>query len=164
MLNEAGIGADLCSLAEAVENSYVSTDIDWESEYYLNNAGGVGIGTTSDITPDGGSGGVTPGEPSYNSMATINGVSQSIAGGNVNATAPVTSVAVSGSNLGDVVFTAKVDGTGEAINPASHNANGASFTALNVEAGHSLVVYRGGTTWFTITAQAGDSGDDGDGD
>ena len=164
VLNEAGIGADLCSLAEAVENSYVSTDIDWESEYYLNNAGGVGTGTTSDITPDGGSGGVTPGEPSYNSMATINGVSQSIAGGNVNATAPVTSVAVSGSNLGDVVFTAKVDGTGEAINPASHNANGASFTALNVEAGHSLVVYRSGTTWFTITAQAGGTDDDGDGD
>jgi hypothetical protein len=29
-----------------------------------------------------------------------------------------------------------------------------SFTGLNVEAGHSLVVYHGGTVWFTITAQA----------
>jgi len=53
--------------------------------------------------------------------------------------------------------TAKVDGAGDAINPASHDANGATFTGLNVEAGHSLVVYHGGTVWFTVTAQ--DSGD-----
>ena len=100
---------------------------------------------------------MTPGQPSYNTSATINGVSQSIAGGSVNATAPITSVAVSGSNLGEVEFTAKVDGAGDAINPASHDANGATFTGLNVEAGHSLVVYHGGTVWFTVTAQ--DSGD-----
>ena len=154
VLNEAGFGSDLCSLAEAVEKSYIVNDIDMESEYYLNNAGGGGTGSTGDSTPSGGSGGVTPGQPTYNNTATINGVSQSIAGGSVMATAPITSVAVSGSNLGDVAFTAKVDGTGEAISPASHNANGASFTGLNVEEGHSLVVYRGGTTWFTITAQA----------
>ena len=110
---------------------------------------------TEDVTPSGG-GGVEPSQPNYDTAARINGVSQSIAGGNVAATAPITSVAVSGTNLGDVVFTAKVDGTGEAINPTSHNANGASFTGLNVEAGRSLTVYRGGTVWFTITAQ--DSG------
>ena len=80
----------------------------------------------------------------------------------MTATAPVTSVAVSGSNLGDVAFTAKVDGTGEAISPASHDAGGASFTGLNVEAGHTLVVYRGGTAWFTVTAQASGGGDNGD--
>ena len=74
------------------------------------------------------------------------------------ATAPVTSVAVSGNNLGEVAFTAKVDGSGEAINPSSHDANGAAFTGLNVEAGHSLVVYHGGTVWFTITAQASGGG------
>ena len=61
---------------------------------------------------------------------------------------------------GDVVFTAKVDGTGDAINPTSHDANGASFTGLNVEAGHSLTVYRGGAVWFTITAQASGGGPD----
>lgn len=160
VLNEAGIGADLCSLAEAVENSYVSADIDWESEFYLNNAGGIGIGNIGDVTPDGGSGGVTPGAPTYNTQAIINGTSQNIAGGSVNATAPITSVTVSGTNLGEVAFTAKVDGTGEAVNPTSHNAEGAEFTALNVEAGHSLVVYRGGTVWFTITAR-NPSGDDG---
>ena len=154
MLNEAGFGSDLCSLAEAVDKSYTVDDIDLESEFYLNNAGGSGTGATGDVTPSGGGGGVEPGQPNYSTTATINGVSQSIAGGSVTATAPVTSVAVSGSNLGDVAFTAKVDGTGEAISPASHNANGASFTGLNVEEGHSLVVYRGGTTWFTITAQA----------
>ena len=163
VLNEAGLGSDLCSLAEAVEKSYATYDIDLESEFYLNNAGTGGTGTTEDVTPSGGGGGVTPGQPVYNTMATINGVSQSIAGGSVTATAPVTSIAVSGTNLGDVAFTAKVDGTGDAINPASHDANGASFTGLNVEATHSLMVYRGGILWFTVTAQAPDD-DLGDGD
>ena len=162
VLNEAGLGSDLCSLAEAVEKSYATYDIDLESELYLNNAGTGGTGATEDVTPSGGGGGVTPGEPVYNTMATINGVSQSIAGGSVTATAPVTSIAVSGTNLGDVAFTAKVDGTGDAINPTSHDANGASFTGLNVEATHSLMVYRGGVLWFTVTAQ--DADDLGDGD
>ena len=152
VLNEAGIGSDLCSLSEAVEKSYATYDIDMESEFYLNNAGVGGTGTTDDVDPSGGSGGVTPGEPVYNTSATINGVSQSISGGSVTATAPITSVAVSGSNLGDVVFTAKVDGTGDAINPTSHDANGASFTGLNVTESHSLMVYHGGTLWFTVTA------------
>ena len=160
VLNESGFGSDLCSLAEAVEKSYTTSDIDMESEYYLNNAGLGGTGSTGDVTPSGGGGGVTPGQPTYNTSATINGVSQSIAGGSVTATAPVTSVAVSGINLGDVTFTAKVDGTGEAISPTSHDANGATFTGLSVAAGHSLVVYRGGTVWFTITAQASGGLDD----
>ena len=161
VLNEAGLGSDLCSLSEAIDKSYAAYEIDLESEYYLNNAGSGGTGSTEDVTPSGGGGGVTPGEPSYNTNATINGVSQSISGGSVSATAPITSVVVSGTNLGDVAFTAKMDGTGEAINPATHNANGATFSGLNVEAGHSLVVYRGGTLWFTITAQdpGGESGD-----
>ena len=155
VLNEAGFGSDLCSLAEAVDKSYTTADIDMESEFYLNNAGTGGTGTTEDVTPSGG-GGVETGEPSFNTTASINGVSQSIAGGSVTATAPITSVAVSGTNLGDVTFTAKVDGTGDAISPTSHDANGASFTGLNIAAGHSLVVYHGSTAWFTITAQ--DSG------
>ena len=157
VLNEAGLGSDLCSLAEAVDKSYATYDIDMESEFYLNNAGSEGTGSTGDVTPSGGGGGVTPGQPSYSTTATINGVSQSISGGSVTATAPITSVAVSGNNLGDVSFTAKVDGTGDAINPTSHDANGASFTGLNVAAGHRLMVYRGGNLWFTITAQ--DPGD-----
>ena len=155
VLNEAGFGSDLCSLSEAVEKSYATYDIDMESEFYLNNAASGGTGTTEDVSPSGG-GGVEPGEPSFNTTANINGVSQSIAGGSVTATAPITSVVVSGNNLGDVAFTAKVDGTGDAINPTSHDANGASFTGLNVAAGHRLMVYRGGNLWFTITAQ--DSG------
>ena len=154
VLNEAGFGSDLCSLAEAVEKSYIVNDIDMESEFYLNNAGGSGTGATGDVTPSGGGGGVEPGQPSYSTTARINGVSQSIAGGSVTATAPVTSVTVSGSNLGDVTFTAKLDGTGEAINPTSHDASGASFTGLNVEADHSLVVYRGSAVWFTINARS----------
>ncbi|MBQ9524311.1 MAG: hypothetical protein IJR69_04240 [Bacteroidaceae bacterium] len=160
VLNEAGFGSDLCSLSEAVEKSYATYEIDMESEFYLNNAGAGGTGTTEDVTPSGGGGGVEPGEPSFNTTASINGVSQSIAGGSVTATAPITTVAVSGTNLGDVAFTAKVDGTGDAINPTSHNANGASFTGLNVEAEHRLMVYRGGNLWFTITAQDSDGTDE----
>ena len=159
VLNEAGFGSDLCSLAQAVEHSYAAYDIDLESEFYLNNAGTSGTGTTEESTPSGGSGGVTPGEPAFNTQAVINGVSQSISGGTVTATAPITSISVSGSDLGDVVFTAKVDGTGDAINPTSHDANGASFMGLNVEAGHNLVVYHDGTVWFTVTAMAPSSGD-----
>ena len=157
VLNEAGFGSDLCSLTKAVENSYAAYEIDMESEFYLNNAGNGGTGNTDDVDPTGGSGGVTPGQPTYNTNATINGVSQSISGGSVTVTAPITSVAVSGTTLDDVAFTAKVDGTGDAISPTSHDATGASFTGLNVAAGHSLVVYRNGTAWFTVTAQ--DSGD-----
>ena len=160
VLNEAGFGNDLCSLMQAVENSYAVNEIDIESELYLNNAGVNGTGSTEDVTPGGGSGGVTPGDPLYNTTARINGTSQSIAGGSVTATAPVTSVVVSGTNLTDVTFTAKVDGTGDAINPTSHDETSAAFTGLDVEAGHSLVVYHGGTVWFTITAQpaGGNSG------
>ncbi len=158
VLNEAAFGSDLCSLQKAVDESYVTGDIDIESEFYLNNAGVGGTGGTESIAPSGGSGGVEPGLPSFSTTATINGTSQSIAGGSVNATAPVTRVAVSGSNLADVVFTAKVDGTGEAISPTSHDAVGAAFTGLNVAAGHSLVVYHDGTTWFTVTAQAASGG------
>lgn len=161
VLNEAGFGSDLCSLTKAVENSYAAYEIDMESEFYLNNAGNGGTGTTDDVDPTGGSGGVTPGQPTYNTNAIINGVSQSISGGSVTVTAPITSVAVSGTTLGDVAFTAKVDGAGDAISPISHDANGATFSDLNVAAGHSLVVYRGGTAWFTITAQAsGDGGNE----
>ena len=155
VLNEAGLGSDLCSLAEAVEKSYATYDIDMESEFYLNNAGAGGTGSTEDVTPSGG-GGVEPGEPSFNTTASINGVSQSIAGGSVTATAPITSVVVSGTNLGEVAFTAKVDGTGDAITPTSHDANGASFTGLDVAADHNLVIYRGGTVWFTVIAQSSD--------
>ena len=162
VLNEAGLGSDLCSLTKAIELSYAAYDIDMESEFYLNNAGMSGTGTTDDVTPSGGSGGVTPGEPSYNTTATINGVNQSIAGGSVTATAPITRVAVSGSNLGDVTFTAKVDGTGDAINPTSHDANGATFTGLTVTAGQRLVVYHGDTVWFIIAARDSDGGTDSD--
>lgn len=61
------------------------------------------------------------------------------------------------NNYIDVVFTAKIDGTGIAVCPISHDANGDSLMGLNVEAGHNLVVYHGSTVRFTITVQ--DSGD-----
>ncbi len=160
ILNEAGFGNDLCSLTKAIELSYAAYDIDMESEFYLNNAGMSGTGATDDVTPSGGSGGVTPGAPVYNTMAAINGVNQSVAGGSVYATAPVQTIVVSGTNLAEVSFTAKVDGTGDAINPTSHDANGATFSNLNVEEDHNVVIYHGGTVWFTVTARSSSIVDD----
>ena len=160
ILNEAGFGNDLCSLTKAIELSYAAYDIDMESEFYLNNAGMSGTGATDDVTPSGGNGGVTPGAPVYNTMAAINGVNQSVAGGSVYATAPVQTIVVSGTNLAEVSFTAKVDGTGDAINPTSHDANGATFSNLNVEEDHNVVIYHGGTVWFTVTARSSSIVDD----
>ena len=40
VLNEAGLGSDLCSLAKAVAYSYKTPEIDVESELYLDNADG----------------------------------------------------------------------------------------------------------------------------
>ena len=50
VLNEAGFGADLCSLEKAVEKSYAVAEIDIESELYLNNAdtGGNSDGNNGD--------------------------------------------------------------------------------------------------------------------
>lgn len=44
----------------------------------------------------------------------------------------------------------------------SHDAGGATFSGLNVASGHSLVVYRGGNVWFTVTSQASSGGTDTD--
>lgn len=43
VLNEAGFGRDLCSLAEAIEKSYAVAEVDIESELYLNNSGGGNV-------------------------------------------------------------------------------------------------------------------------
>ena len=45
VLNEAGIGSDLCSLKEAVDYSYKAPEIDIESEQFLNNSDGEGAGS-----------------------------------------------------------------------------------------------------------------------
>ena len=46
LLNKAGLGSDLCSLAKAVAYSYKTPEIDMESEYYLNNADEGGTSST----------------------------------------------------------------------------------------------------------------------
>ena len=38
VLNAAGLGRDLCSLAKAVEDSYKTPEVGIESEHYLNNS------------------------------------------------------------------------------------------------------------------------------
>lgn len=150
VISEANIGSDLCGLWTAVESSYQSDDIDVDSEYYLNNAGQGGAqGQTQEpATPST--------DPSYSNVVSLNGASQNIAGGSASVTAPLTSVVISGTNLSEAPVTALVDGTGAAITPTK-TATAITFSGLNVEAGHSLVVKKGTATWFTVTAETGGS-------
>ena len=68
VLNEAGFGSDLCSLTTAVENSYAAAPLDFESEYYLNNASsGSYNGTPTDNTSSQGGNTGTGGNPSTGS-------------------------------------------------------------------------------------------------
>ena len=68
VLNEAGLGSDLCSLTTAVESSYAAAPLDFESEYYLNNASsGSYNGTPTDNTSSPGGNTGTGGNPSTGS-------------------------------------------------------------------------------------------------
>ena len=48
LLNDTAFGSDLCSLAKAIKTSYVVPDVDIESEFYLNNAGGGDSGDSDE--------------------------------------------------------------------------------------------------------------------
>ena len=156
VVSEANLGADFNGLWDAVEASYQTGTIDVDSEYYLNNAGvGGSEGTSTPATPST--------DPAYNNVVSLNGASQNISGGSATVTAPLTSVVISGSNLSDAPVTALVDGTGAAITPVK-TASSITFSGLNVEAGHSLVVKKDGATWFTVNAAAPGSDDPEPGD
>lgn len=148
VISEANIGSDLCGLWDAIGGSYSSGDLDVDSEYYLNNAGeGGSQGQTQEPA--------TPGTSvTYNNNVLLNGVGQNISGGSASVTAPLNSVVISGTNLSEAPVTAQVEGSETVITPTK-SATTITFNNLNIEAGHTLIVKRNGTTWFTVTAEQG---------
>lgn len=157
VISEEAFGNDKCSLYAAVEESYTGSNLDIESEYYLNNAGEGGVQGSDD---GGSTSPVDPTTPQYNNTATINGVQQSIAGGSVSATAPVNSVTIGGSNLATTDPYAVKSGSTDHIDPSSTTETSINFTNLNVTAGQTITFYKGEgqPAWFTITAQAAGGG------
>ena len=165
VISEENLGSDKCSLYAAVEQSYTGSNLDIESEYYLNNAGEGGVQGSDDggsVSP------VEPGTPTFSNSATINGVQQSIAGGSVTVTAPVNTVVVTGTNLTSNLVYAVKSGSSEHIAPTSSTATSLTFSGLAVAAGASVAFFKAGgsgidTQWFAINAQAAGGDDDGDG-
>ena len=155
VISEAGIGSDLCGLWTAVESSYQSSDIDVDSEYYLNNAGQGGAQGTS-----------TPAEPStdpvYSNSVALNGTSQNISGGSVNVTAPLTTIGITGQNLATAPVKAKKVGSDTEYLPSTQTATMIGFTNLNIAAGESLQVLRNNVVWFTVSAIESSGGSDAD--
>ena len=148
VVSEAALGSDLCSLMDAVDRSYSGSDIDLESEYYLNNAG-VG-GTQGDASetpiPD------TPStDPTYNNTVSINGAQQNISGGSASATAPVNTIVISGTNLAEAPVTGRKSGASSDVTPTK-TATSITFSDLNLAAGESFTVKKNGATWFTVAS------------
>ena len=152
VISEEAMGADLCSLYDAVVGSYSSGEVEMESEYYLNNAGTGGA--QGELTPSE----PASDEPAVSTTATINGVAQNVAGGSVNVSAPLNSIALTGSNLADAELSIEVSGVAEPIAPTSKTANAASWTGLAIVAGKTVSVKLGSDTMFTITVQEAQSG------
>ena len=153
VISEAAIGSDLCSLLAAVEGSYVADELEVESDMYLNNAGQGGTqGEAEEASPSQNT------DPVYNSSVSINGTSQSVAGGSVTATAPVNTIAITGQNLEDSEAYLTVD-NGAAVQPATKTATAINFSGINATEGQVVRVYKAsGTLWFTVTAAAAGGG------
>lgn len=144
VLSEERIGSDLCSLYEAIYGSYSASDVDLENEAYLNNAGEGGA-------QSGNTGGITPStNPTYNSNVSINGVSQSVAGGSVMVDAPLNTIVIGGNNLSEApVYATKNNGA--QIEPVK-TATSITFSGLNAGAGDVVRVYKNGSLFFSVTA------------
>lgn len=153
------------SLYGAIEASQGVT-IDVLNALYLNNAG------TSAYAVSGGSSSPTPTptpEPSTqpavdsNVLITANGssASQSVAGGSVNVTQPLTKVEVSGTSLTEGYLKAGTqNNVSQATNMTLTGTSKATWQAADsgITAGGHLYVFKNGALWFTVNVQA--SGDD----
>lgn len=157
VLSEAALGSDLCSLGDAVENSYAADELDIESEMYLNNAGTGGVqGSAEEVVP-------TPStDPYYSNTVSINGTSQNVAGGSVNATAPVDTINITGQNLAESGAYLTVD-NGANVQPTTKTATAIGFTGIGATAGQTIRVYKSsGNLWFSVVAAAPGNDDSGD--
>lgn len=152
VISEANM-TDKVSLEDAATEE--SGDLDLiNDDAYLNNAGTGGAQGAETV--------VTPGDdsPVINSTASINGVSQNIAGGSVAVTAPLASVVLTGSHLDEASITMEVGGVAQVA--TSTSASQISWTGLEVAAGTNVVLKKGGVTFLTINVQAAGGGTGGD--
>lgn len=152
VISEDRIGSDKCSLLDAVETSYMASEIELENEAYLNNAG-VG-GTQGSSESQGGMAPIT--DPVYSPTVSINGVSQSVSGGSVTVDAPLNSIVISGMNLENANCYATKN-NGAQIQPVKAAAS-LTFSGLGAQAGDVVRVYKEGALWFTATAQEAQGG------
>ena len=156
VLSEEACGSDLCSLWDAMQNSYQASDIDLESELYLHNAGEGGGQGSSQAAP-------TPStDPTYNNNVSLNGISQSVAGGSVGITAPFNTAVITGTNLSEAPVSALKGGSAERISPTSKTATTITFSDLAGAAGETFTFYKGDNVWFTVTVSAAGGGGTGD--
>lgn len=156
VLSEAAFGSDLCSLGEAVGNSYAADELDLESEMYLNNAGIGGVESTeSGTSPEP----VVPGSVTFSNNVQINDTPQSVAGGSVNANCvndDELSVGISGTGFDadeDKIAVYKKNG-GAATEPDLVQPTFMEFNFSGLQVGDTIVFYKNGTgtgsPWFTI--------------
>lgn len=154
-LSEAACGEDLCSLYDAVNDSYAASDIELENELYLNNAGTGGTqGSDSGVSP-------TPADPdgvTFSDSVRINNASQSVAGGSVNVTSETGSIAVQINGSGfdadeDKIAVYKKNG-GAATEPDNVTPTSMMFNITGLTPGNTLTFYKNGTgtgtPWFTL--------------
>ena len=140
-LSEVGLGDDKLSLLDAASADEVET-LDLDSEAYLNNAGEGGTEGTSSSVPSG------PATVVIDDNATINGASQSIAGGSV-AVSQLTSITITGQHLDQGVITCTADGD-NLVEPTSAGATAMSWSPSLGPGTHTFVFKKGLTTFLTI--------------
>ena len=135
------VGDDKLSLLDAdADDESVTLDLD--NEAYLNNAGEGGTEGTSSSVPSG------PATVVINDMATINGASQSIAGGSVAVT-QLTSITITGEHLDQGLITCVADGE-TTVEPSSATATAMSWAPDLGPGTHTFVFKKGLTTFLTI--------------
>ena len=154
VISEEVLGADLCSLMEAVDKSYTSSEIYVENEEYLNNAGEGG--SQGDITPEGGETSST----SYSNTATIDGVSQNVAGGSVSVNGSLSSIVLSGISLSDSEAYLTVN-NGAHVLPTARTSGSVTFSNINAQPGDVVRVYKSeGVFFFAVAVNAQGGGDE----
>lgn len=140
-LSEAGLGDDKLSLLDAAGADEAVT-LDLDNEAYLNNAGEGGTKGTSSSVPSG------PVVTTINDTATINGASQSIAGGSV-AVSQLSSITITGEHLDQGMITCVADGE-TTVEPSSATATAMSWAPDLGPGTHTFVFKKGLTTFLTI--------------
>lgn len=158
VLSEENLAGHLVSLMEAAESTGVS-QLDVESEMFLNNAGQGGAeGTSAPASGGGGAGGATP---MLANNITINGASQTIGGGS-SSTTSLTNFAFHGQNLDNATFK-MTKNAGADIQPTAQSASQVSWTIADAAVGDVYRFFMGTTQKYAVTIVA-PSGGDSDGD